>query len=306
MGKNSQTEDGGTKMGAPKRKGKTLKRDLKTSAKVKKDKVDVKSRKHKKKKLEGKLGSGNKLANAKWVANEVDDLTICMERIVGSYDMGYNVLPELNVQILLRNPNSISSTSTNDGYFLKGKYGGVVVSILSLDRNNGLFPIRMQKGLVDAMASVYPHANHKFFFGHMFKNMKKYHKGSHLEMVAWGVTKVCRQIETQCFLDKLQEDDPAAKEWLNRKSYNSWCTSHFDFTSKCEHITDYFSESFNWWIMRIRDKPMDKAIERLNLILIKLMYERKKKKETAWDRNGLVPRVLTHRGIEEALWGLPL
>ncbi|KAF6158690.1 hypothetical protein GIB67_040204 [Kingdonia uniflora] len=61
----------------------------------------------------GKLGSGNKLANAQWVPNEVEDVTICIERIVGSYDMGYNVLPELNVQILLSNHNSISSTSTD-------------------------------------------------------------------------------------------------------------------------------------------------------------------------------------------------
>ncbi|KAF6134347.1 hypothetical protein GIB67_005739 [Kingdonia uniflora] len=48
--------------------------------------------------------------------------------------------------------------------------------------------------------------------------------------------------------------------------------------------------------MRIRDKPIDKAIERLNLMLMKLMHKRKIKAAT-WDQNGLVPRALIH--IEE-------
>ncbi|KAF6134859.1 hypothetical protein GIB67_002260 [Kingdonia uniflora] len=94
-----------------------------------------------------------------------------MERIVGSYDEGYIVMPELTVQMLLENPGSISTCSidlmTNewigtcisykgsiewwlngcrpllglDGHFLKGKYGGVCLSIIGLDGNNGLFPI---------------------------------------------------------------------------------------------------------------------------------------------------------------------
>ncbi|KAF6166041.1 hypothetical protein GIB67_012938 [Kingdonia uniflora] len=96
---------------------------------------------------------------------------ICMESIVGSYDQGYNELPSLCVEILKSNPRSIARTwrqddtlqwtgtlvafraSLNgfvkgcrpilrlDGCFLKGKYGGVCLSVLSLDANNGLFPI---------------------------------------------------------------------------------------------------------------------------------------------------------------------
>ncbi|KAF6167044.1 hypothetical protein GIB67_041299 [Kingdonia uniflora] len=96
---------------------------------------------------------------------------ICMESIVGSYDQGYHDLPSLCVEILKSNPGGIARTwrqddtlqwtgtlvafkaSLNgfvkgyrpilglDGCFLKGKYGGVCLSVLSLDANNGLFPI---------------------------------------------------------------------------------------------------------------------------------------------------------------------
>ncbi|KAF6141239.1 hypothetical protein GIB67_024323 [Kingdonia uniflora] len=92
----------------------------------------------------GKAMDKNKLAHAGWVANEVEQLvrsvrstrpcdvqeaiwtkygvnvsystiwnawTICMEMIVGSYDKGYIVMPELTVQVLLANPRSISTCS---------------------------------------------------------------------------------------------------------------------------------------------------------------------------------------------------
>ncbi|KAF6169679.1 hypothetical protein GIB67_004071 [Kingdonia uniflora] len=94
-----------------------------------------------------------------------------MEMIVGSYDEGYIIMPELAIQVLKANPGSITTCSldldTNqwkttciaykasidgflngcrpvlglDGCFFKGKYGGVCLTIIGLDGNNGLFPI---------------------------------------------------------------------------------------------------------------------------------------------------------------------
>ncbi|KAF6176345.1 hypothetical protein GIB67_011134 [Kingdonia uniflora] len=148
-----------------------------------------------------------------------------MESIVGSYDQGYHDLPSKCVEILKSNPGSIARswrqddtlqwTSTLvafkaslngfvkgcrpilglDGCFLKGKYGGVCLFVLSLDGNNGLFPIRVymcrteckescldfltkiepylsahpgkltfisdrQKRLIDSVAEIFLHANH--------------------------------------------------------------------------------------------------------------------------------------------------
>ncbi|KAF6164596.1 hypothetical protein GIB67_032824 [Kingdonia uniflora] len=94
-----------------------------------------------------------------------------MEKIVGSYDKGYVLCPELYVEIQKSNPGSIATCSREDGNlkftdmcisfkaaldgfskgckpilgldgcFLKGKYGGQCLSIISLNTNNGLFPI---------------------------------------------------------------------------------------------------------------------------------------------------------------------
>ncbi|KAF6135608.1 hypothetical protein GIB67_015461 [Kingdonia uniflora] len=127
----------------------------------------------------------------------------------------------------------------------------------------------------------------------MFKNMKKYYKGAHLERLSWGVARTFRQNEKQEFLNQLGIDIPGAKDYLEKEPYEHWLRSHFDCTAKCEHITNNFSESFNWWIMKIRDKPLTKAFERLSLMLMKLMFERRIKAKS-WDQGGLVPRAVKH------------
>ncbi|KAF6163194.1 hypothetical protein GIB67_025058 [Kingdonia uniflora] len=152
----------------------------------------------------GKNGALNRNANTIWVVKEIKNLikdasttkpiqisdimyrrfevrvsyytvwnarNMVMEKIVGSYDKGYALCPELCVEIQKSNPGSIVTCSREDGNlkftdmcisfkasldgfskgcrpifgldgcFLKGKYGGQCLNIISLDANNGFFPI---------------------------------------------------------------------------------------------------------------------------------------------------------------------
>ncbi|KAI3887238.1 hypothetical protein MKX03_023448 [Papaver bracteatum] len=95
---------------------------------------------------------------------------LCNEKIMGSYEEGYSLLPALCDQIKGENTRNIVKLKTNpltgrfvslciayrasldgflknrpilglDGCHLTGKYGGVLLAITSLDGNNGLFPI---------------------------------------------------------------------------------------------------------------------------------------------------------------------
>ncbi|KAF6144333.1 hypothetical protein GIB67_024560 [Kingdonia uniflora] len=240
-----------------------------------------------------KLGADNTLCNAPWVAREVEALVrdvramtpkanktrmktqygveisywtawnarqICIESIVESYDQGYHDLPSFFVK-------GCRPILGIDGCFLKGKYGGVYLSVLSLDANNGLFPIGVymcrteckescldflariepylsahsgkltfisdrQKGIIDSVAEIFPHANHRFCFRHMFKKMKKYHKGAYLERLSWGAAKAFRQNEKQEILNQLGIDIPGANDYLEKEPYEHWCRSHFDCTAK--------------------------------------------------------------------------
>ncbi|KAF6163859.1 hypothetical protein GIB67_024714 [Kingdonia uniflora] len=240
--------------------------------------------------------------------------SIYKEKIVCSYDEGYIMQPELCLQILYSNPRSIAVVSKNhdtsqwtgtcvmfkasidgflngcrpvvglDGCFLKGKYEGVCLSAIGLDGNNGLFPL-----------GVYFLCYGRFCFRHMYKNMKKVYRGTHLESLVWKATRAYKQVEKKNMLDELKLDNPSAHDWLIKESFEHWARSHFDFTAKCEHITNNFSESFSNWIFKIRDKPLHKILEKLNLMLMKLMFDRRQKAKD-WEEKGLmlVSRAQTH------------
>ncbi|KAF9614632.1 hypothetical protein IFM89_019609, partial [Coptis chinensis] len=60
-----------------------------------------------------------------------------------------------------------------------------------------------------------------------------------------------------------------------REPRSCWARAHFDWTAKCDQLTNNFSESFNSWILHIRDKPCVHFINQYNLDLLNLMYTRK-------------------------------
>ncbi|KAF6135329.1 hypothetical protein GIB67_027203 [Kingdonia uniflora] len=216
-------------------------------------------------------GAKNRLANATWVAKQVESVMrfVRTTKPVGidGFLNGYRPVVSL------------------DRCFLKGKYGGVCLSAIGLDGNNGLLPLGVyfyrQKRLTDAVANIFPFANHR----HMYKNMKKVHRDTHLESLVWKAARTYKQVEKKNLLDKLKLENPSAHDWLMNELFEHWARSHFDFTAKCEHIKNNFSDSFNNWILMIRDKPLHKALEKMNLMLMKLIFDRRKKAKD-WEEKG--------------------
>ncbi|KAF6164878.1 hypothetical protein GIB67_017081 [Kingdonia uniflora] len=127
-----------------------------------------------------------------------------------------------------------------DGCFLKGQYGGQCLSIISLDANNGIFPI-----------AVFIYRNKRVL-------LRQFYKCSLIPIIDF-VLGTCTKTSSNC--------------------------------TEGEHVTNNFSKSFNNWIVKIRDKPLNKMAERLNLMQMTLMYERKLKAKE-WDQNGLVLRTV--------------
>ncbi|KAF6168500.1 hypothetical protein GIB67_015047 [Kingdonia uniflora] len=118
-------------------------------------------------------------------------------------------------------------------------------------------------------------------------------EGTHLESLVWGAAKAWKQTEKQDKLDKLKVNNPEAHDWLVKEPFEHLARLHFDFTAKYEHITNNFSESFNNWILKIRDRPLHRALENLNLMMMKLMYDRRNK-GAEWNQDGLVHRAEEH------------
>ncbi|XP_059633238.1 uncharacterized protein LOC132276012 [Cornus florida] len=158
------------------------------------------------------------------------------------------------------------------GCHLKTPYGGVLLSAIALDGNNGLFPLVVavvenegkeswkfflqklqtfvelgqdrhlcfmsdqQKGLEQAMRIVFPHVTHKPCCRHLYNNFKKKYPGLFLQSYFWKAA----------------------------RAYNDYTFNEV----KSDRVINNFSESFNNWVEKLRSKHI---LGLLNGIRSKLM-----------------------------------
>ncbi|KAF9624978.1 hypothetical protein IFM89_016798 [Coptis chinensis] len=109
----------------------------------------------------------------------------------------------------------------------------------------------------------------------MYQNFKKTFRGELWENLAWGAAEAYKVQEFTRILGVINKTYSKALDWLDREPKSCWVRAHFDWTSKCDQLTNNFSESFNSWILHIRDKPCVHFIDQYNLDLLNLMYTRR-------------------------------
>ncbi|KAF9618422.1 hypothetical protein IFM89_001145 [Coptis chinensis] len=86
--------------------------------------------------------------------------------------------------------------------------------------------------------------------------------------------------------------DQKAADWLDSEERSCWTRAYFDHTCKCDEMTNNFSESFNSWILKMRDKLLVQFVDMYNLSLVKLMYDRMMVSRELGDYDVIVPTVL--------------
>ncbi|KAF6153112.1 hypothetical protein GIB67_034834 [Kingdonia uniflora] len=115
------------------------------------------------------------------------------------------------------------------------------------------------------------------------------HKGKALENIVWGIARAYTVVEHGRCMGKLKELSDGAWAWMKAIPFNLLCRAYFDHTAKCEHLTNIFSESFNSWMIGLRDLPVCQFIEKLHLKIVTLMFNRRKKARE-WSVDDVVPR----------------
>ncbi|KAF9610675.1 hypothetical protein IFM89_023931 [Coptis chinensis] len=109
----------------------------------------------------------------------------------------------------------------------------------------------------------------------MYKNFKTIFKGHYLESLCWGAAKAYRITTHEAFIDSIEQTDKDAKKWLEKESRKTWARSYFDLTPKTDDVTSKCCESFNSWILKIRDKPLIQFVDKYTLTIMSLMYDRR-------------------------------
>ncbi|KAL0001515.1 hypothetical protein SO802_015296 [Lithocarpus litseifolius] len=137
-----------------------------------------------------------------------------------------------------------------DGCHLKGPFGGVLLAAITLDGNNGLFPIAIaivevecrdsllfflhhldaalvsmtdkplcimsdhQKGLTDAVAQVFPRASHRLCCRHIYSNFKVKFPGLMLKINFWAAAKAYNEFLFNNAMQRIRVNNKAAYDWL--------------------------------------------------------------------------------------------
>ncbi|KAG8373238.1 hypothetical protein BUALT_Bualt11G0002900 [Buddleja alternifolia] len=216
-----------------------------------------------------------------------------------------------------------------DGTHLKGPHGGVLLTSVSVDPNNNLFPISYdvvsgetkiawewflmllkedlnimrddsitflsdkQKGLIPAFEKVFPGADNRFCIRHLHGNMKRAgFRGLAHKLALWNAAKASTMSDFELRMQELGQLDAKTLEWLNDTPPTQWSRSHFCTFPKCDMLLNNVCETLNSNILDARKKPILTMLEWIRQYLMTRLQENRDKARRMWQgRLRLCPRI---------------
>ncbi|KAH9671713.1 SWIM-type domain-containing protein [Citrus sinensis] len=142
-----------------------------------------------------------------------------------------------------------------DGCHLKGPYRGVLLSVVALDADSGIFPLAF------CICEVENYDSWGYFLSllyefigandhrHIFANLK-----CKFPSLNYDFEKAMSQIRAK---------DQNCYEWLRKIPPAQWSRSGFDHHVKYDHVTNNMTESFNKWVDEVRNKPVLTILEHI-------------------------------------------
>lgn len=89
-------------------------------------------------------------------------------------------------------------------------------------------------------------------------------------------SRVCRISDHNTALEKLKKECSDAHAYLTAENLprHTWARSHFDPSTKCENVSNNWTEAFNAWIHEARDMPICKAVRLLHGMTMDMRWKR--------------------------------
>ncbi|GJV06440.1 hypothetical protein Tco_1344096 [Tanacetum coccineum] len=195
-----------------------------------------------------------------------------------------------------------------DGCFLKGTVKGELLTAMGRDGNNQMFPIAWavvnienndnwqwflacicedlmlgqgayltiisdgHKGLMEAVRTMLPYAEHRQCARHIYANFKKKWNGLHYKFLFWGAAGSTIQHQFYAKMNLIGNIDPEAKQWLVDRNPNSWCRAFFKMDRGCGAYENGISESYHNSIRIARGKPIITMLEEIRVYLMQRLY----------------------------------
>ncbi|XP_010502002.1 PREDICTED: uncharacterized protein LOC104779348 [Camelina sativa] len=141
------------------------------------------------------------------------------------------------------------------------------------------------KGLMSAIKSVLPNAEHRPCVKHIVENLKKRHANKDLlKKMVWNLAWSYNFEAYRTNLAKMRAYSMSLYEDVMKEEPKTWCRAFFRPGSFCEDVDNNATESFNATIVKARAKslvPMLETIRRQAMARI----SKRKKKIGRWEKN---------------------
>ncbi|XP_016164432.1 uncharacterized protein LOC107606948 [Arachis ipaensis] len=233
------------------------------------------------------------------------------ERIEGSKIAQYAILRDYANEILKTNPGSTVSIHTNpmpdsnplflriyvcfdackkgfvggcrpfiglDGTFLRGYYGGQLLTAIGQDANNHIYPIayaivesenkKSWKWFLDILQD-----DMGVFQANGFNFMSDMQK---LKKCMWSCAKATMTQDFNAAMDRLKKINVGAWEYLDKISLKQWSRAYFSEYPKMDNYTNNNCEVFNAKVKKMRGKLIITMLEEVRCYVIRIMARNKK------------------------------
>ncbi|KAH9686718.1 SWIM-type domain-containing protein [Citrus sinensis] len=247
-----------------------------------------------------------------------------MDKLNGNYANSYQRLRDYAQILKQSNPNTFVALKNGfingcrwfiglDGCHLKGYFGGVLLSAVTLDANNGIFPIAVcicesecadswkwflailsewlniedqsrvtfmtdrQKGILLGLEAYWHGAAVRHCARHIFANLRSNHPDIIYRNLFWTAARATTEKEWEDDMKKIKtakKDTQAAYDYLIKIDKKQWARHAFPDDVKVDHVTNNLTESWNSWLNEYRDKPVLTLMEFIRKKVMKRLYKR--------------------------------
>lgn len=184
-----------------------------------------------------------------------------------------------------------------DGYHLKGPFGGVLLSAVGLYGNKDMFPIAVavveveckdswlffltllhealqsvlewkdnflyimsdqQKGLIQAVAEIFPYAKHRFCCNHLLNHFKMRFRSMLLTSHFWSCAMAYNEFMFDKAMTAMRKVSNEVADWLlcEERPKHTWARHTYHPLFKSDHVTNNVCEVFNSWLGDDRRKTI--------------------------------------------------
>ena len=110
---------------------------------------------------------------------------------------------------------------------------------------------------------------------HIYNNFKINHNGMELKSVLWRYASITSVREFERGMEHLKSLDEEAWKYLADIEPTQWTRSHFSPRALTDCLVKNLSESFNFMIVKARDKPILSMLEWIRVRLMSRLYIKK-------------------------------